>query len=65
MPQDTAGRAAERRRTLQKPQTQSRTDRRPILRLADIAYSVRVTQVGQTGHIADTLLPIFHPTFGT
>jgi len=40
----------------------SRTDRRPILRLADIAYSVRVTQVGQTGYIADTLLRRFQTT---
>ena len=40
----------------------SRTDRRPLLRLADIAYSVRVTQVGQTGHIADTLLRRFQTT---
>ena len=40
----------------------SRTDRRPILRLADVAYSVRVTQVGQAGHIADTLLRRFQTT---
>ena len=40
----------------------SRTDCRPILRLADIAYLVRVTQVGQAGHIADTLLRRFQTT---
>jgi len=40
----------------------SRTDRRPILRLADIAYSVRVTQAGQVGHLADTLLRRFQTT---
>jgi len=34
----------------------SQMDRRPILRLADVAYAVRVTQVGQADHIADTLL---------
>ena len=40
----------------------SQPDRRPILRLADVAYAVRVTQVGQTGHIADTLLRRFQTT---
>ena len=40
----------------------SQTDRRPILRLADVAYAVHVTQVGQAGHIADTLLRRFQTT---
>ena len=37
----------------------SQTDRRPILRLTDVAYAVRVTQVGQADRIADTLLRRF------
>jgi len=37
----------------------SRADRRPILRLADVAYAVRVTQVGQADHIVYTLLRRF------
>jgi len=37
----------------------SQSDRRPILRLADVAYAVRVTQVGQADHFADTLLRRF------
>jgi len=40
----------------------SQVDRRPILHLADVAYAVRVTQVGQADHIADTLLRRFQTT---
>ena len=40
----------------------SQTDRRPVLRLADVAYAVRVTQAGQADHIADTLLRRFQTT---
>jgi len=40
----------------------SRTDRRPILRLVDVANAVRVTQAGQADHIADTLLRRFRTT---
>ena len=34
----------------------SQMDRRPVLRLADVAYAVRVSRVGQADHIVDTLL---------
>jgi len=37
----------------------SQTDRRPILHLADVAYAVRVSQIGQADRIADTLLRHF------
>jgi len=38
----------------------SQTDNRPILRLADITYAVRMSPVGQSGHIVDTLVNRFH-----
>jgi len=37
----------------------SQMDRRPVLRLADVAYSVRVSRVRQADHIVDTLLGRF------
>ena len=40
----------------------SRPDRRPVLRLLDVANAVRVTQAGQADHIADTLLRRFRTT---
>jgi len=40
----------------------SQTDTRPVPRYSDIAYAVRLSQAGQTGRVADSLLANFQTT---